>query len=125
MSVMTPPLLEPIRRLILECRTEDNWDDEGAVGITQAACEHAIQFLQSVLERDEAIRVPEISPSVFGSVTFHWQRGESHLVVRPWPNTDQVYFRYERPEAASIYGDEPQEQVIHRVVNFFATENAQ
>jgi hypothetical protein len=125
MLTLTSRMPDNIRGFIRDCQTEDNWNDDDAIGITVHACDVAIQFLESVMERNASVKTPEISPSVFGSVTFHWQKGDKHLVVRPSPDADMAYYRYARLGHISIYGDEPKEQVIQRVLEFFRSKNAE
>jgi hypothetical protein len=113
------------RKLIHDCQTEDNWDDDGAVGITADACNVALQLLEAVIQHDKTLVMPGVSPSVFGSVTFHWKMGNRHLLVRPSPDTDLAYYQYEHGKDDSIYGDEPKRQVIERVLKFLCSQNAE
>ena len=113
------------RKEIFACQTEDDWDDEGAVGITFQACESAAQFLEEVLGRDSSIPMPRISPSVFGSVTLHWRKDGKHLIVRPSSDPNLAYYRQEEPDSISSYGDESREQVIQCVLQFFGADHAE
>lgn len=113
------------RELILNCQTEDNWDDDGAIGVTAHACHVAIQFLEAVTQCDKTITMPGVSPSVFGSVTFHWKKGSKHLLVRPSPDADLAYYQYEHGVEETVYGDEPNKQLIQRVLKFLCSKNAE
>lgn len=116
---------EAVRQRIFDCQTEDNWDDEGATGITWKSCNAALEFLQEVLERDNSIPIPSISPSVYGQVTLHWRNGGKHLIARPSADTDLTFYRFSEAEGVSSYGDASRNQVMQRVLNFFSAGHAE
>ena len=62
MITLTSPVPDALRKIVYDCQTEDNWDDEDAIGITPEACEAAIRFLGSVMKYDETIQLPDVSP---------------------------------------------------------------
>ena len=79
-----------VQNRIFACQTEDDWDDEGAIGITRKACLKAIKFLEDTLKCDARVPMPRISASVFGAVTFQWRNEEDHLIIRAFPNSETV-----------------------------------
>jgi hypothetical protein len=123
MIAIAPLIPEPVKQQILKCGTEDDWDDEGAVGITTDLCNVAIDFINAVLNRDASVPIPKVSPSVFGTVTLAWRKMNSHLIVRPAINS--VYYRYEDRRKNSTYGTEPPQEAILRIIQFFDSYHAE
>lgn len=107
------------RDRIFACQTEDNWDDEGATGITSAACMAALRFLGEVLRRNAQTPMPRISPSVFGAVTFQWQNEDEHLIIRVFPNADVVSYHSEKIGVFRNISKENRSAAIQRVLNLF------
>jgi hypothetical protein len=117
MITIAPLIPGPLKQQILTCVTEDDWDDEGASGVTRALCNVAIDFVNALLSNDKSVPLPKVSPSVFGTVTLAWGSECSHLIIRP--AIDSVYYRYEEAHTNSSYGTETQKQAISRVIHFF------
>ena len=55
MIAIAPLIPERLRQQVMACVTEDNWDDDGAVGITQSQCNVAIDFINRILNEDKSI----------------------------------------------------------------------
>ena len=114
---------DAVRERILACQTEDDWDDEGATGITFEACEAAIAFLEAVWKCSDTVPVPGISPSVYGAVSLYWRSQEEHLIIRPFAGS--VSFQHEKEGSSSVYAVETLGQAVHRVLTFFSAAHAQ
>ncbi|HTE20845.1 MAG TPA: hypothetical protein VK689_20965 [Armatimonadota bacterium] len=60
----------------------DDWDGEGARGVSRDACEAALAFLAEVRAAIQGLPDPtSVSPSVSGAVAFSWRRGREVLLV--------------------------------------------
>jgi hypothetical protein len=70
------------RQRILSLRRRRNWDGEGALPITAAACRAALAFVEKLLLRKSGLPLPRVSPSVHGAVSLYWRNGEEHLIAR-------------------------------------------
>ena len=108
-----------VRSSIYACQTENDWDDEGAIGVTREACAMAYQFLEDVLERDARLPIPRVSPSVFGAVTFQWRNDEEHLVLRVLPGSEAVSYHIEKIGVFRKIGEESRSAAVQRVLNLF------
>jgi hypothetical protein len=123
MITIAPRIPEKLKKQILACVTEDDWDDEGAIGITPEFCTIAIDFTNAVLNADESIPLPHVSPSVFGTVTLAWRNGSEHLIVRP--AKDSAYYRYESAWSTNSYGMDSLREVMLRVIKFYDGNRAE
>lgn len=116
---------EALRQRILACQTEDNWDDDEAIGVTLQACEAAICFLQAVREHAPTLPIPNVSPSLDGTVGLYWRNGNSHLIVCPAPASDSAFYQYERVGTVSVHGTESIRETFNRVLTFFKPDHAE
>ena len=116
---------ETTRQSILACQTEDNWDDEEALGVTLQACEAAFCFLQALLDNDLTIPMPKVSPSLDGTVGLYWRNGSSHLIVCPAADSASAFYQYERAGTASMYGIENIREALTKVLTFFRSGHAE
>jgi len=119
MMKRSPLVPAPIQDRIFACQTEDDWDDEGATGITKEACTTALKFLEAVLTRNARIPMPRISSSVFGAVTFQWRNEDDHLIIRAFPNSELVSYHSEETGGLREIGKEARNEATQRVVNLF------
>lgn len=100
-----PVALERIREAILQSREmldlPDDWDEDGAKQIGEDTWRRAAAFLTRYAERvwDRSGRVfdvPDITPSVDGSVDIHWDKPGYELLIAIPPDGGAM---------ASFYGD--------------------
>lgn len=71
-------------RSILEI--EDNWDEEGSAGYSEATWERAIQFIKVtaisyVRETNQRIILPKITPGPEGSIDIRWKTAKRSLLI--------------------------------------------
>lgn len=116
---------DALRNRLLACQTEDNWDDEGATGISVEACQAAIRFLEEVLSCDASIPLPRVSSSIYGEVSLYWFNQGNHLIVRPSIDPDRIYYRNETIDCPSVSGLVTQKQAIERILNLYSADHVQ
>lgn len=112
---------EATRERILACQREEDWDEEGGMGITESSCKASVRFLEDVLERKEALPMPRISASAFGAVTFQWRNGNEHLIIRVFSDTGLVFHHSEVIGEFRDVGEEPRSEAVERVLRLFAS----
>ena len=104
----------------LEC--PDDWDGEGARGVTPETCEAAIAFLARLRVEIPGLPDPRsASPSVLGAVTFSWRSGAQTLVLEvASPPTDRLYHQWRGAHRERSAGPESAGRVIELLRAMYA-----
>ncbi len=109
---------EAIRSRILSFEREEGWDLEDAKAVPLAACQSAIQFLETVLEKYPKVPIPQVSASVYGAVTLAWSKNRSHVAIRMFDEGATFYIS-EEPGGIRSRGYEDRQRSVVRVLDFF------
>ncbi len=118
MITYIPRVPEAIRNRILSFEMKEGWDLEDAKAISVVACQSAIQFLETVLEKDVKVPIPQVSASVYGAVTLAWSKNGSHVAIRVFDEGAAFYISEESGGMRSRGYEERQKSVV-RVLDFF------
>ena len=96
----TRSVTAPIRKIedifseLIEIQEEcgdDNWDDEGAVGISITTLLEAVKFIRSLPVH---LKLPDVVPSANGAINFEWRKGDFLCNVELSGTNEIVYSAY-------------------------------
>ncbi len=88
---------EQIKYLLSYCQ-EDDWDQDGAIAVTDKTIEQVIPFVKTIILEIAAeagiAYIPDVHACKDGGIDFSWNKGLVELLVhvKAFPNTTYAYY---------------------------------